>query len=131
MSFDDISNEEKFNNPIWFIDQKNEEKTPEKISFNMILNLASVCNADSSEILWGFIENYYPNINKKNNKLLNQLLEFGVVYYKEFILPNKKYRKPSDKEKEGFKKLIGILKDCLLMMSQKKFKLKFMKLVCH
>ena len=110
-SFDDISNEEKFNNPIWFIDQKNEDKTPEKITFNMILNLASVCNADSSEILWGFIENYYPNINKKNNKLLNQLLEFGVVYYKEFILPNKKYRKPTDKEKEGFKKLIGILKD--------------------
>ena len=28
---DDISNEEKFNNPIWFIDQKNEDKTPEKI----------------------------------------------------------------------------------------------------
>ena len=110
-SFDDISNEEKFIIPIWFIDQKNEDKTPEKITFNMILNLASVCNADSSEILWGFIENYYPNINKKNNKLLNQLLEFGVVYYKEFILPNKKYRKPTDKEKEGFKKLIGILKD--------------------
>ena len=25
-------------------------ETPEKISFNMILNLASVCNAESSEI---------------------------------------------------------------------------------
>ena len=108
--FDDISKDEKFNSPIWFIDRENKEKTPEKISFNMILNLASVCNAESSQILWGFIENYYPNINKEENKLLNQLLEYGVVYYKEFILPNKKYRSPSEKEKEGFIKLIEILK---------------------
>ena len=80
----------------------------------MILNLASVCNAESSEILWGFIENYYPNINKKDNRLLNKLLEFGVNYYKKFILPNKKYRNPTEKEKEGFKKLINLLKESSL-----------------
>ena len=94
----------------YLIDEKNEEKTPEKISFNMILNLASVCNAESSEILWGFIENYYPKIVKEDNKLLNELLGYGVIFYKEFILPNKKYRNPSDKEKIGFKKLIEVLK---------------------
>ena len=108
--YDNLPKEQKFNSPIWFIDEKNEEKTPEKISFNMILNLASVCNAESSEILWGFIENYYPKIVKEDNKLLNELLGYGVVFYKEFILPNKKYRNPSDKEKIGFKKLIEVLK---------------------
>ena len=100
--YENLPKEQKFNSPIWFIDEKNEEKTPEKISFNMILNLASVCNAESSEILWGFIENYYPKIVKEDNKLLNRLLEYGVVFYKEFILPNKKYRNPSDKEKNWF-----------------------------
>ena len=108
--YDNLSKEQKFNSPIWFIDEKNKDKIPEKISFNMILNLASVCNAESSEVLWGFIENYYPKIIKKENKLLNQLLEYGVVFYKEFILPYKKYRNPSDKEKKGFKKLIELLK---------------------
>ena len=112
--FDSVPKDEKFNSPIWFIDPENKEKTPEKISFNMILNLASVCNAESSEILWGFIENYYPNINKKDNRLLNKLLEFGVNYYKKFILPNKKYRNPTEKEKEGFKKLINLLKESSL-----------------
>ena len=42
---------------------------------------------------------------------MNELLEYGVVYYKQFILPNKKYRNPTEKEKEGFKKLIDILKN--------------------
>ena len=63
--YDNLSKEQKFNSPIWFIDEKNKDKIPEKISFNMILNLASVCNAESSEVLWGFIENYYPKIIKE------------------------------------------------------------------
>ena len=37
-------------------------------------------------------------------------MEYGVVFYKEFVLPYKKYRNPSDKEKKGFKKLIELLK---------------------
>ena len=48
----------------------------------MILNLASVCNAESSEILWGFIENYYPIINKKDNRLLNKLLSLELIIIK-------------------------------------------------
>ena len=35
----------------------------------MILNLASVCNAEDSSVLWGFIESYYPQIDK-NKKLV-------------------------------------------------------------
>ena len=58
--YDNLSKEQKFNSPIWFIDEKNKDKIPEKISFNMILNLASVCNAESSEVLWGFIEKLLP-----------------------------------------------------------------------
>ena len=76
----------------------------------MILNLASVCNAENRDILWGFIENYYPEIERNNHPLIDKLLDFGVQYYKKFVLPNKEYRKPNDKEKKGFKQLIGILK---------------------
>ena len=74
---------------MWFIDFKNLEKIPEKITFNMILNLASVCNAESKEVLWGFIYNYYPELKQTQNKLLDKLLEYGVQYYNQFILPEK------------------------------------------
>ena len=75
----------------------------------MILNLANVCNAESPEILWGFVENYYKNIERKDFPFINKLLEYGVVYYKKFVLPNKNYRNPSELEIDGFKKMIKML----------------------
>lgn len=39
------------------------------------------------------------------------MLEFGVEFYKQFILPNKKYRAPSAQEKDGFKELLDFLKN--------------------
>ena len=78
----------------------------------MILNLANVCNAESSDILWSFIENYYPKLKKEENPLLINMLEYGVQYYNRFVLPNKKYRPASDKEKAGFSLLVDVLKNC-------------------
>ena len=76
----------------------------------MILNLASVCNAESKEVLWGFIYNYYPDLKQNQNKLLDKLLEYGVQYYNQFILPEKKYRPATLQEKDGFKQIIVFLK---------------------
>ena len=107
-----IQNEvERMNNPLWFINLKESEKIPENLTFNMILNLASVCNADNEKILWSFIENYYPKIKKRESIFLNQLLELGVNYYKKFISPQKKYRKASTKEIDGFKMMIKVLEE--------------------
>ena len=64
INYKKLENDEKLNSPIWFINLSHDEEVPEQISFNMILNLASVCNAESCDILWGFIENYYPKVNK-------------------------------------------------------------------
>ncbi len=102
---------EKINNPLWFINLKDQIKIPETLTFNMILNLASVCNADNEKILWSFIENYYPKIKKRESIFLNQLLELGVNYYKKFISPQKKYRKASTKEIDGFKMMIKVLEE--------------------
>ena len=76
----------------------------------MILNLASVCGAENSKILWGFIENYYPKIEIKKEIFLNELLEYGVNYYQKFIKPKKKFRPPTERERVGFLKLVEVLK---------------------
>ena len=93
---------------IWFLKKDDEFKFLENFSFNMILNLANVCNAESSEILWGFIENYYNNIKRDDFPMIQELLNYGVEYYNKFVLPNKKYRKPNELETVGFKKIIGM-----------------------
>ena len=103
--------EEKRKNPIWFVNIKKKEAIPENLTFSMILNLASVCNAENSKILWGFIDNYYPSLNKEKSIFLNDLLNLGVSYYKKFILPNKKHRKASEQEKRGFLLIIDVLEN--------------------
>ena len=108
-NFAKLDYESKVTNPIWFLNTNLKDILPENITFNMILNLASVCNAESSQILWNFIENYNPDIDRKKQPTLEKLLEFGVEFYKQFILPNKKYRGPSAQEKEGFKELLDFL----------------------
>ncbi len=102
---------EKYKSPIWFLNNEKEFNILENFSFNMILNLANVCNAESPEILWGFIENYYPDTDRKQFPLIQKLLEYGVEYYKKFVLPKKKYREPNDLERKGFTKLIQTLEN--------------------
>ncbi len=107
--YKNLNLEDKMNNPCWFLDFKESENIPQGLTFNMILNLASVCKAENSEILWGFIEKYYPTLEKKNSIFLAELLEFGVKYYKRFIVPFKVYRKPNALEYKGFTLLVEML----------------------
>jgi lysyl-tRNA synthetase class 1 len=107
--FNNLGADDKLQNPLWFVDSNEDHKILENFSFNMILNLANVCNAETSDILWGFIENYYKNIKRQDYPLVQKLLEHGVHYYNKFVLPNKKYRSPNQIEKEGFEKLIEVL----------------------
>ena len=66
--YDNLEIEKKLQNPLWFIDSDKDYKILENFSFNMILNLANVCNAETPDILWGFIENYYKNPVKPNDE---------------------------------------------------------------
>ncbi len=97
--------------PLWFIESEGEQKILDNITFNLILNLASVCNAENSEILWGFLENYYGKLKRDEYPFVQKLLDYGVVFYKKFVLPNKEYRSPTEKERLGFLKLIKILEN--------------------
>ena len=110
-SYTSQSEVEKLNNPLWFINEKDCKNLPDGLTFNMILNLASVCNAENSDILWGFINSYYPDTLKNDNDFLGKLLELAVTYYKKFILPNKKYRIPTETERQGFLALLKELEN--------------------
>ena len=106
-----MNEDNQMQSPLWFVNNEVDQKVLNNLSFSLILNLASVCNADTPDILWGFIENYYGRLEKEKYPYLTKLLEFGIAYYNKFVLPVKKYREPNDKEILGFKKLIKSLKE--------------------
>ena len=71
----------------------------------MLLNLASVCNTENPEVLWGFISRYSPGVSRSNQPLLSRLVEYALVYYKDFIKPIKQFRQPLDNERLALENL--------------------------
>ena len=97
-------------NPAWHIHggrSPNRGGTP--ISFAMLLNLVSVVNADSPDILWGFIRRYVPGATQEAQPLLADLVHHAIAYYRDFVRPAKRYRQPSAMERAALQDLAATL----------------------
>ncbi len=79
------------------------------IPFSMLLNLASVVNADRPEMLWGFIRRYTPEASAERFPLLARLVAHAVAYYRDFVLPRKRFRSPSNEERAALADLADSL----------------------
>jgi lysyl-tRNA synthetase class 1 len=65
----------------------------------MLLNLASVINADSPEMLWGFIRAYIPGASAEKFPFLAKLVDYAIAYNRDFIAPKKHFRTPTQAER--------------------------------
>src|SRR3546814_15833234 len=69
------------------------------LGFAMLLNLASVCNAEDKAVLWGFISRYAPEATPATAPMLDSLAGYALNYYRDFVKPTKRYRQPTDQER--------------------------------
>jgi lysyl-tRNA synthetase class 1 len=83
--------------------------TGSPVSFAMLLNLASVVNADSPEILWGFIRRYVAGASPETQPLLDRLVNHAIAYYRDFVRPAKRYRDPDAMERAALEDLAATL----------------------
>jgi len=90
---------QKASNPVWFIHNQEPPQDIPPISFSLLLNLVSAANASSKDILWGFIEQYVPGASAQTSPVLDDLCEYAVRYYADFVKPAKNYRAPTDQER--------------------------------
>ncbi|WP_048860331.1 lysine--tRNA ligase [Acidisphaera rubrifaciens] len=99
-------------NPAWHIlgpaRQDAIEHLP--VSFGMLLNLASVVNAETPEMLWGFIRRYDPAATPANAPLLNRLVRHAIAYYRDFVRPAKRFRDPTATERAALADLADTLR---------------------
>ena len=94
--FPSLEKNKQYESPIFFIENNQTEKTDlGNITFALLLNLASACNPESSDILWGFISKYNEKLNKKTAPLLDELTTYAINYYNDFVKPNKTYKIPN------------------------------------
>ncbi|PZP85767.1 MAG: lysine--tRNA ligase [Azospirillum brasilense] len=97
-------------NPAWHI-HGGKAPAPEaaEISFALLLNLVSACNAESKDVLWGFISRLYPNASPAECPRLDALVGYAVRYYHDFVKPTKQFRAPTETERAAFEELRAYL----------------------
>jgi lysyl-tRNA synthetase class 1 len=69
------------------------------LSFAMLLNLASVVNAETPDMLWGFIRRYSPGASPVDMPFLARLVDCALAYYADFVRPMKSFREPDAVER--------------------------------
>ncbi|MDA0218494.1 MAG: lysine--tRNA ligase [Proteobacteria bacterium] len=95
----------RVDNPLWHIHAGHPPVETQPLTYGMLLNLASVCNAEDKSVLWGFISRYLPGASPENAPLLDRLAGYAVTYYQDFVKPAKHYRAPSEQERAAIEDL--------------------------
>ncbi len=102
---------EQYDNPVWHIHGGKAPAAESGLSFNILLNLASVVNADEGSILWGFVKRYVPGADEASMPFLAKMITYAVKYYQDFVKPKKQYRAPNQMEREALQRLHDELED--------------------
>ena len=80
--------------------------------FSVLLNLVGTTNATDKDVLWKFIKKNKKDIKISDHPILDSLLEYALKYFEDIVKPNKKHRKPNEREKKALQDLVQRLKDC-------------------
>ena len=80
------------------------------IPFGMLLNLASVINAETPDMLWGFVVRYLPRASPQTEPFLARLVDHAVLYFRDFVRPQKRFRAPDATERAALADLAETLR---------------------
>lgn len=98
--------EKRVDNPVFHIHAAQPPREVCALTFNILLNLASVCGAEDETVLWGFVQKYRPGVTPETDPFLAQLIQHALAYYQDFIKPNLKLRPPTEIERSAMADLV-------------------------
>jgi len=99
-------------NPVWHIHNGKPPQEKSIMPFSVLLNLVGTSNATDKDVLWKFIKKYKQEIKPIEHPIFDSLVGYALKYFKDVVKPNKKYRKPNEKEKKALQDLVNRLKKC-------------------
>src|SRR6202162_2211858 len=85
---------EQLGNPVWHIHSGAPPKADNPVPFAMLLSLVTASNAENAETLWGFIGRYRPGVTLQSHPHLAAMVGYAIHYFRDFVLPAKKFREP-------------------------------------
>lgn len=103
----------RLGNPVWHI-HNGEPPQPEviatgegenaaktQVTFGLLMNLAAVANAESKDVLWGFLRRYAPGASPQTHPRLDALVGYAIRYFQDFVKPAKQYRPATPDERQA------------------------------
>ncbi len=99
----------RMENPVWHIHNGKPPAEGSPIGYGLLLNLASVCNAEEPSILWGFISRYQPDAVPGRYPFLDRMVDLAVRYYQDRVKPEKRYRAAEAMEQTALADLLAAL----------------------
>jgi lysyl-tRNA synthetase, class I len=99
------SPKERLANPVWHIHGGNPPKLDNPVPFAMLLSLVTASNAENADTLWGFIGRYRPGVTRETHPHLAALVDYAIHYFRDFVLPAKKFREPGATERAALNDL--------------------------
>jgi lysyl-tRNA synthetase, class I len=90
--------EEKLENPVWHVHRGNVPDHSVPMNFSMLLNLASVCQAEDSAALWRFVQRYAPEATPETQPFFDRMVHHAIQYFQDFVKPLQKKRQPRGEE---------------------------------
>jgi len=92
---------QRLSNPVWHIHAGTPPPPEIPIAFSMLLKLVSASNAEEAQTLWGFIGRYWPGVTPRSHPKLDALVGYAIHYFRDFVLPAKKFREPTAVERKA------------------------------
>jgi lysyl-tRNA synthetase, class I len=108
-----LDDSDKIESPIFFVHGNNPPQNLEEITFTLILNLITVVNTDNKQMLWAFMEKY-KTFNPTTHKIVNELFDYAINYYNNFVKPKLNYKVLDSLEIE----YLTLLKDELIKLPE-------------
>jgi lysyl-tRNA synthetase class 1 len=96
---------QQLSNAVWHIHGGTPPQVDMPISFQMLLTLVSSSNAENAETLWGFIGRYRPGVTPQTHPKLDALVGYAIHYFRDFVLPHKKFREANEPERAALQAL--------------------------
>jgi lysyl-tRNA synthetase class 1 len=99
----------QLDNPVWHIHAGHPPAATSPISFALLRNLVAASNAESKDVLWGYIRRHMQDATPERYPLLDTLAGYAVRYYRDFELAKKSYRTPDEVERAALAALSDAL----------------------
>ncbi len=108
--YHDVPEEDRPDEDLWHVYNQGQgvPRYDAKVNFGVVNNLISALGSDEASLLMEYLGRYDPQV-RQNSTVVELLVEKGLNYYREQVLPTKTFRPPTPEEQA----LLGQIRDRL------------------